>query len=196
MKSATDLHFGEGDNCGTNFPCSQPDSRHARTVIGYGELNPVRTSLIGEDDWYRWIMTDGVEYMVNGAGACGSSSPAAVDQDVRPVWASWTVTMPPHNPGCDSPWALGPTGFCVGRRRGPGQGSLEEPDIRLEAVGRASGTDGKRHRYSLTGTVLRVHLHWAECGLRQKRSPGSRVLEAACRTGTASAWPDSIGRQR
>ena len=99
---------------------------------------------------------------------------------------SGTATLPPRSPGCDNARAFGPAGLVVGRRRGLGQGSLEEPDGLMEAVRRESGTVGKRRRYSLTGTALRAHLLWAESGLGSKIPPGSRVLVTACRTGTAS----------
>jgi hypothetical protein len=188
MKSATEALFGKSEDCSKRFLSSQLDNRHPATVVGYAELNPVRTSLICEAESYRWVMTDGAEYMVNGGGAGrGSSSSVAVDRQVQWLWASWTVTLPPHGPGCDNAWPLGPAELVVGRRRGLGQGSLGKPDGRIEAFRRESGTEGKHHRYSLTGTVLRAHLLWAKCGLRQKTSPGSRVLVAVCRTGTASA---------
>jgi hypothetical protein len=187
MKSATEVLFRKSNNCSRRFLYAQLGDRHPASVVGYVELNPMRTSLVCEGDSYHWVMTDGAEYTVNGEGAgSGSSSSAAVDRQVQRLWASWTVSLPPHSPGCDNPWALGPTGLFVGRRRGLGQGSLLEPDDLIEAVRRESSTEGKRHRYSLTGPVLRTHLLWADGGLRQMIPPGSRVLVAACRTKTAS----------
>ena len=129
MKSATEVLFGKSDNCSKRLLTSQLDYRHPATVVGYVGLNEVRTSLMCEADSYRWVMTDGAEYMVNGGEAGrGSSSSVAVDRKVQWLWASWTVTLPPHSPGYDNPGALGPTGLLVGRPRGLGQGSLEEPD--------------------------------------------------------------------
>jgi hypothetical protein len=97
-----------------------------------------------------------------------------------------TATLPPRSPRHDNARALWPAGLVVGRPRSLGQGSLPKPDSLMEAVRRESGTEGKRRRYSLTGTALRAHLLWAENGLGHKIPPGSRVLVAACRTGTAS----------
>lgn len=123
---------------------------------------------------------------MGGRAGCGSSSPARGDRQVQWRLASGTATLPPRSPGCDNPWALGLAGLVVGRPKGLGQGFLEGPDGLTEAVRREAGTEGKRHRYRLTETALRAHLLWAESGLRQKRWPGSRVLVAACRTGTDS----------
>jgi hypothetical protein len=185
MKSATEILFGKSDNCSKCFLSCPLDSRHPVTAVRCVELNPVRSCLVREAESQHWGVTASAEFVADGGGAGWCSSSSAVRG--RPVqwrWVSWTVTLPPHSPGCDNAWAFGPA--VVGRRRSLGQGSLEEPDVLIEAVRRESGTEAKRHRYSLTEAALRAHLPWAECGLAQKTSPGSRVLVAACRTETAS----------
>ncbi len=186
MKPTTELLFGKSYNCRKRFLSCPPDNRRPETAVRCVELNPVRSCLVREAESSEWGVTASAEYVANGGGAgwCSSSS-AVKGRQIHWRWVSWTVTLPPHSPGCDNAWAFGSA--VVGRRRGLGQGPLEEPDGLIEAVRRESGTEGKRHRYSLTEAALRAHLLWAECGLAQKTSPGSRVLVAACWTGTASA---------
>jgi hypothetical protein len=187
MKSVTEALFGKSDNCSKRILSCPPDSRHPATAFRFAELNPVPASLVREAELYHRSVAVSAECVANGGVACcGSSSPVVRDRQAQWRWVSRTATLPPRGPGCDNAWALGPAGLVVGRRRSLGQGSLEEPDSLVEAVRRESDTEGKRHRYSLTVAALRAHLQWAESGLRQKTSPGSRVLVAACRTVTAS----------
>jgi hypothetical protein len=117
--------------------------------------------------------------------------PVGEDRLGQEHWIPGAATLPPRSPGCGNMRALGLAGLVAARRRGLGQGSLVEPERRMAAIGRESGTDGKRRRYSLTGTALRARLLWAEHGLGHKIPPGSRVLKAACGTGTVSDSPCS-----
>ena len=187
MKSATEVLFGKSDNCSKRLLTSQLDYRHPATVVGYVGLNEVRTSLMCEADSYRWVMTDGAEYMVNGGEAGrGSSSSVAVDRKVQWLWASWTVLCLRTVPGTTTLGRLGLLGCLSAGPGALGKVPWKSRMVLTEAVRRESGTDGKRHRYSLTGTALRAHLLWAEKGLGQRTPPGSRVLVAAGRTGIAS----------
>lgn len=185
MKSATEALFGKNDNCSKRLLSCPLDNRHPETAVRYVQLNPVRASLIREAESYQWGMGDSAECMVTGGAGCGSSVPAVRDRQIQRRWVSWTATLPPHSPGCDNAWALGPAGLVVGRRRSLGQGSLEKPDGLMEAVRRESGTGGKRYRYSLTETAFRARFLWAESGLPARTPLGSRVFVAARRTGTA-----------
>ena len=137
----------------------------------------------------QWLMKSVTGARFSRSSDC-SPSTARGDRQVQWHWIPGTATLPPRSPGCDNVRALGPAGLVVGRSRGLGQGSLEEPERLLGAVGRESGIEGKRRRYSLTGTALRAHLLWAENGLGHKIPPGSRVLVAACRTRIASVRSD------
>jgi len=127
-----------------------------------------------------------VTRVLRGRSIGSSSGSGKEDRPIQEHWVYGTATLPPRSPGCDSERALGPAGLAVDRRRGLGQGPLEVPYGLTEVVRRESGTEGKRHRYSLTETALRARLLWAEKGPGQKIPPGSRVLVAACRTGIDS----------
>jgi hypothetical protein len=139
----------------------------------------------------HWLMKSATGALFGSSSDCRSGTIKG-DRQVRWHLAPGAATLPPRSPGCDNVRALEPAGLVVNRSRGLGQGSLGEPDDPKGAVGRESGIEGKRRRYSLTGTALRAHLLWAENGLGHKIPPGSRVLVAACRTGTA---PVSCSKQ-
>ena len=143
MKSATKLLFGKSNKCSKHLLSSQLDSRHPATVVGHLELNTVRAGLICEADSYRWVLADGAEYLVNGEGAGRGSSSTTVDRHVQRFWASWTVTLPPHSPGCDNLWvwaqrvirrpAQGPWAGFPGRAGCPDRGSPSRVGYRREA---------------------------------------------------------------
>lgn len=186
MKTATEVPFGKSDNSRNRFLSGPLGSRRPVAAIRHAELNPVRSYLVREVESRDWGKVDSAERVADERRGCGSSGSARGDRQVHGCFASRAATLPPRSPGCDNPGALGPAGLAIGRRRGLGQGPLDEPDGRLEAVRREAGTEGKRHRCPWTETALRAHLLWAVSGLRQNRSPGSRALVAACGIGTDS----------
>jgi hypothetical protein len=191
MKSVTEVLFGRSKDDSSRRLSCPPDDRHPETAGQHVELHPVRAGLVREAASVRRAIAGSAERVGRGGAGSSSSSPAKGDRPIQEHWVYGTATLPPRSPGCDSERALGPAGLAVDRRRGLGQGPLEVPYGLTEVVRRESGTEGERHRYSLTEAALRARLLWAEKGLGQKIPPGSRVLVAACRTGTASVQPGS-----
>jgi hypothetical protein len=184
MKSAPEVLFGKSDNCSirsSRLPdvkpscgapqarghsyksaqpsvCRSPSSTRRQPGVAHHTSAQATPQILRND-----VLAHAPKLLTGPRPAVNVSSgrPGKVHFNWR--WAPWTVILPPHGPGCDNAWALGPTELFSRLTQGPGLGSFTVPASPArqsvesrETVGRAAGTRDNKPRFGLTSCGRKV----------------------------------------